>query len=147
DQFGYDQRTTTYRMPLSTEGGTFQATTDGVCFTGNRQLYYMSCEEPGGCDESIHSMPLAQVQTHPLALEMEATLRQYTGCQDLIITHSVTDDGTGHIDMYMKVLDDDRVLMGEYVEPYANGAQQLNAGRLDDNADFIEAFVKPDGGR
>ncbi len=61
------------------------------------------------------------------------------------MTNSVTDDGTGHLDMYLKILDDDRILVGEYSEPFDNAEQQLNAGRLDDNADFLEAYVKPDG--
>ncbi|MFT7580192.1 MAG: agmatine/peptidylarginine deiminase, partial [Myxococcota bacterium] len=148
DRFGYNARASVYRVPLSTEGGTFQSTTDGICFTGNRQLYYRSCEQAGGCDESIRQLPLSQVQTHPLAEEMRSTLADYVGCKDLIVTNSITDDGTGHIDMYMKVLDDNRVLMGEYVAPFVSGTgQSLNAERLDDNAAFIAAYVKPDGGR
>ncbi len=142
--FGYPEVTNTYRMPLSTEGGTFQSTTDGICFTGNRQLYYMSCEA-GGCDESIRTMSLENVQNNPFAVEMRQVLADYVGCVDLIITNSITDDGTGHIDMYMKVLDDNRVLMGDYPEPYANPQQELNAARMTANADFIEAYVKPDG--
>ncbi len=36
----------------------------------------------------------------------------------MIITYSITDDGTGHIDMYLKVVDDTTVLLGEYAAPY-----------------------------
>ena len=34
--------TDTYRMPVNSEGGTFMATSDGYCFTGSGQLYWMS---------------------------------------------------------------------------------------------------------
>jgi agmatine/peptidylarginine deiminase len=135
----------TYRMPLNVEGGTFQATSDGVCFTGNRQLYYMSCDQ-GGCDNAINSMPLDEVQTHPLTLQVEQIWKDYVGCQDVIILHSITDDGTGHIDMFMKVVDDNTVLMGDYRAPFQAGTpQQANAARMDANAAFLEAYVKADG--
>jgi len=144
---GFDLAATTYRMPLSTEGGTFQATSDGICFTGNRQLFYMSCDSPSGCDNSLRTMPLADVQNHPLANEVRQVWADYMGCKDTIITNSITDDGTGHIDMYMKVVDDDTVMIGEYRAPFApNTGQELNAARMDANAAFIEAYVKPGGG-
>jgi agmatine/peptidylarginine deiminase len=70
---------------------------------------------------------------------------QYAGCKDLITMYSITDDGTGHIDMFLKVLDDETVLMADYRAPYANTAQQTNAARMDANAAFLEAYVKPNG--
>ena len=108
----------TYRMPIDTEGGTFMATSDGICFTGTRQLYYMSCAK-GGCDPSTGGKPdwhqggytyvsMEDVNKHPLADEVREVWKKYAGCKDVIITNSVTDDGTGHIDMYLKVLDDQR---------------------------------------
>ena len=133
-----------YRMPLTTEGGTFQSTSDGICFTGSRQLVYMSCYA-GDCDINIEYLPLDQLQTHPFANEMRGVVQQYAGCKDLIITHSVTDDGTGHIDMYLKIVDDQTVAMGAYPEPFANESQKINGARMDGNAAFIEAYVKPDG--
>ncbi|PKQ17466.1 MAG: hypothetical protein CVT68_08380, partial [Actinobacteria bacterium HGW-Actinobacteria-8] len=133
-----------YRLPLYMEGGTFQATTDGICFTSDRQIYNLSCYD-GSCNDNIESMSLTALQTHPYTLQMETLLSDYVGCKDLVVMHSITDDGTGHIDMYMKVLDDGRVLMGEYAAPYANNAEQTNGPRLDANAAFLEAYVKPDG--
>ena len=142
--FGYEQTATVYRLPLYMEGGTFQATTDGICFTSDRQIYNLSCYD-GSCNDNIESMSLTALQTHPYTLQMETLLSDYVGCKDLVVMHSITDDGTGHIDMYMKVLDDGRVLMGEYAAPYANNAEQTNGPRLDANAAFLEAYVKPDG--
>jgi agmatine/peptidylarginine deiminase len=143
-RFGELVKPTTYRMPLSTEGGTFQATTEGVCFTSSRQIYNMSCEA-GNCRESILGLSLVALQEHQYTVEMETVLRTYAGCKDLVVTHSITDDGTGHIDMYLKVLDDDRILMGDYRRPYQNDYQEENGRLLDDNAAFLEAYLRPNG--
>ena len=140
---GYDQTASVYRMPLDVEGGTLQATTTGICFTSDRQIYNLSCYD-GACDDDLNYSDLTAIQTHPYTVQMEATLAQYAGCKDLVITHSITDDGTGHIDMYMKVLDDHAILIGEYVSP-TNSEQQENKPRLDANAAFLEAYVLPDG--
>ena len=135
----------TYRMPLNVEGGTFQATTDGICITGNRQLYYMSCDQ-GGCDESIRTAPLGDIQSNQYAEQMRGIWGPYLGCKDIIVTNSITDDGTGHIDMYLKIVDDNTILVGQYVAPFQDGTPQAqNAQRLDDTAAFLEAYVKPDG--
>jgi agmatine/peptidylarginine deiminase len=144
---GVDGQATTYRMPLNVEGGTFQSTSDGICITGNRQLYYMSCDA-GGCKSSLNIMALDAVQKDPLADEMRATWGAYAGCKDVIITNSISDDGTGHIDMYLKILDDDRILVGQYLPPFTAGTpQQANAARMDANAALLEAYVKPDGSK
>ncbi len=143
-RFGEVVRPTTYRMPLSTEGGTFQATTEGVCFTGSRQIYNMSCEA-GNCRESILALTLTALQTHQYTLEMENNLKRYAGCQDLVVLNSITDDGTGHIDMFMKVLDDDRILLGDYRRPHLNDYQAENSRLMDDNAAFLEAYIRPNG--
>lgn len=146
-RLGFERPATVYRMPVDTEGGTFQSTSDGICFTGDRQLFYMTCLA-GDCQSSVLTMPLDQVQSHPSALELKRVWGEYLGCRDVIVTNSVTDDGTGHVDMYLKVLDDERVLIGEYVAPFQSGtAQAANAQLLDENAAFIEAYVKPAGGR
>lgn len=146
DRFGAETATSVYRMPLSTEGGTFQATSDGLCFTGSRQIYNMSCEA-GTCREDILGLSLEALQTHQHTLEMEAVLAAYAGCRDLIVTHSVSDDGTGHIDMYMKVLDDDRIVIGDYRPPYTLPIQRENARLMDQNAAFLEAYVDGDSTR
>ncbi|MGM0575803.1 MAG: agmatine deiminase family protein [Myxococcota bacterium] len=145
---GQEAPISTYRMPLNTEGGTFQATSDGVCFTGNRQLYYMSCDD-GACDQDLRTMPLDEVQDHPLAQEVRDVWTEYAGCEDVVITNGITDDGTGHIDMYLKIVDDDTIIIGDYREPYQEGFEEVqatNAARMDANAAFLESYVKPGGG-
>lgn len=131
-QLGYENPADTYRMPLNTEGGTFQATSDGICFTGTRQLYNMSCED-GPCDTALDDWPFATggaktqqqyldaleaIQSTPEAQEIKEIWAEYAGCKDVIITYSITDDGTGHIDMYLKVVDDTTVLLGNYEAPH-----------------------------
>ncbi len=148
--FGLSSPTVTYRMPLNVEGGTFQATTDGVCFTSSRQLYYMSCDA-GACKSSYNNGPLADVndpaKTPELAY-MKQVWGQYAGCKDIIVTHSITDDGTGHIDMYMKVVDDNTIIMGAYEAPFEAGTpQEANAARMDANAALLEAYTKADGSK
>ncbi|MCC6623498.1 MAG: agmatine deiminase family protein [Deltaproteobacteria bacterium] len=145
EHFGRPAPVTAYRMPLTTEGGTFQATTDGVCITSSRQIWNMTCYT-GNCQDSVLEDDLEDLQSHPQAVIMRQTLATYAGCQDLIVTHSITDDGTGHIDMYLKILDDDRILLGEYDHASTNAYERQNADLLDDNAAFLEAYVKPDGG-
>ena len=141
---GYANNTSTYRMPINTEGGTFQSTTDGICFTGNGQLFWTAYD--AGMDPNpLLYTPIADIQDHALAVELKQVWKEYAGCQDVIVTNSITDDGTLHIDMYMKVIDDNTVLMGEYLPPFANEAQEENAARMDETTAFIEAYVKPDG--
>ena len=136
----------TYRMPLNSEGGTFQATEDGVCFTGDGQLFWMSYDT-GSPDYTIWDKSLEELQTHPNALKVKEVWAEYAGCEDVIITHSVSDDATLHIDMYMKVLSNNAVLMGEYGDGPFNDATAAadNAARMDANAEFIANYVKPDG--
>ena len=156
ESWGMGGNADTYRMPVSTEGGTFQSTSDGICFTGTRQLYNMSCAM-GGCDASTGGKPswyqggnqyanISQVQNHATAKEIRKEWKAYAGCKDTIVTHSITDDGTGHIDMYFKVIDDNTLLLGEYKAPYqASTKQQENAGLLNETAAYLENYVKPDG--
>ncbi len=148
EAFGAEGAAITYRAPLDTEGGTLQATSDGICFTSSRQIFNMSCLDPdrNGCDESILSLDLPSLQAHRYTLEMKGVLGSYAGCRELVITHSVSDDGTGHLDMYFKLLDDDRILLGEYREPFENAFQQENAELMDENAAFLETWERPGGG-
>ncbi|MEZ4267907.1 MAG: agmatine deiminase family protein [Myxococcota bacterium] len=141
---GVPSNANTYRMPVDIEGGTFQATSDGICFTGTRALTHTDCAA-GGCTSNLEFLTLSQVQQTGEAQLLRSTWGQYAGCKDLITMYSITDDGTGHIDMFLKVLDDETVLMADYRAPFANTAQQTNAARMDANAAFLEAYVKPDG--
>ena len=145
DLLGLSTPTTTYRMPLTMEGGTFQATEDGLCFTGDRQVYHMSCAA-GACDPTLLTRPLSALNAHPLVDGLREMWSAYLGCRGVVVTRSISDDATGHLDMYLKVLPDRRVLLGEYVTPFApDTAAEENASRLDENAAYLSELISPDG--
>ena len=59
-ELGYENPADTYRMPINTEGGTFMTTSDGICFTGTRQLYNQSCEAGANkCNPALDDWPFA----------------------------------------------------------------------------------------
>jgi agmatine/peptidylarginine deiminase len=63
---------------------------------------------------------------------LEQYFKEYFGCHKVIVIKQMKQDGTGHIDMFCKLLNDDTLIVGQYVNP-ADGAQD-NAQTLDDNA-------------
>ncbi len=81
-----------YRMPMSYEGGNFQADGMGNCMTSLREL---------------KNTGFSEAKTRKL-------LKEYAGCDKLIIVKDVTDDGTGHIDMFFKWIDVDHVMIAKY---------------------------------
>ena len=89
----YFKNLTTYRMPFNYEGGNFQADGLGTCATSLRALKNTGYSE----------------------LKVKNILKQYAGCQNTVIMKDITDDGTGHIDMFFKWLGPDSVMIGEYV--------------------------------
>ena len=86
------QNVTTYRMPFSFEGGNIQADGDKLCATTVRALS----------------------NTGYSALKVRNLLRKWNACDDTIIVKDITDDGTGHIDMFFKWTAEDAVLFGRY---------------------------------
>jgi agmatine/peptidylarginine deiminase len=134
-----------YKTPFPFEGGNIQA--DGVerCATTNRALS----------------------NTGYSALKVRNLLARYAGCKTTYIVKDVTDDGTGHIDMFFKWLDTHTVLFGEYgdsvtadidgdgnaetvpmpgkVAPDYAQTFATNKKRMDDNAALFAAEVAADG--
>ena len=110
---------TTYRSPFDFEGGNFQADGDEYCYFGERTYYYTG-------------MNFADI---------EKINKDYFGCQKSVVLKEITDDGTGHIDMFFKLGAKDVAFMGEYtvVEDAANKQ------RMDDNAALLESLEYSDG--
>lgn len=148
----YFKTVTTYRMPFAFEGGNFQADGLGTCATSQRALKNTGYSE----------------------LKVKSLLKQYAGCDKVVIMKDITDDGTGHIDMFFKWLGPDSVMVGEYVAKLPvdwpgvgpvtvtmpdSVAQELssdfnvpyqqvwadNQQRLDDNAALWAAMTAPNG--
>lgn len=88
----YFKNVTTYRMPFAFEGGNFQADGLGTCSTSYRALSNTGFSE----------------------LTVRNILKRYLGCEKTIVMKDISDDGTGHIDMYFKWISADSVMIGEY---------------------------------
>ncbi len=105
---------TAYRMPLSFEGGNIQADGLGRCFTTQRGL-----QNSGVAQNSL-----------------ENELLDYAGCSDVIVLKDVSDDATGHVDMFFKLVASNRSVLGKYAE----GTDPENAQRMEDNAEILGAL-------
>ena len=109
----------TYRSPFPFEGGNFQA--DGVqfCYYGERTFYYSG---------------LSQAQVEKINAD-------YFGCQDSVVLKEITNDGTGHIDMFFKLAGKHTAIVGDYTVV----TDATNKKRMDDDAKLLESLVYDDG--
>ncbi len=82
-----------YESDLRIEGGNFIADGNGVCFITDRVL--------------------EQNQGYLTEQEVYDRLRDYCGCETVHVLDRLN-DGTGHIDMFAKLLDADTMLIGQY---------------------------------
>ncbi len=64
--------------------------------------------------------------------EMEKFMKDYFGCKKVIILRDMHQDGTGHVDMFCKLLNDTTFIVGRYANP-SDGAPG-NAEILDEAA-------------
>jgi agmatine deiminase len=74
---------------------------------------------------------------------LRKNLRQYLGLDSIVFVRSMQRDGTGHIDMAQKLLNDTLILVGEYVNP-GDGYGQ-NQMILNKNADSLSKMKNLDG--
>lgn len=114
--FGVDA----YRPDLATEGGNFMTNGEGLCVVTEWLLQ----ENPN----------LSRTQ-------VETIKRDYFGCQRLVVLERMDGEGTGHVDMFAKFLDEDTVMVGSY-DPIE---EPQNAGILDRNADRLREIRLADG--
>jgi agmatine deiminase len=111
-----------FRPSMSYEGGNFMAAPDGTCYA----------------TEKIYS----QNGGHTKA-EVDLWMKQYLGCTQMVIYKLPKGLGTGHVDMFSKLMDETHVLLGRY-DP---ALQPGNAAILDDNEKLLEAVVTQSGGK
>ena len=64
--------------------------------------------------------------------EMKDILKQYLGLDEVIILQSEADDGTGHIDMFSKFLDNNTILVGQWED-----TNDINYEILENNAQLL----------
>jgi len=111
---------TVYRMPLDFEGGNFQADGEGTCYTTERQL-----ENTGLSAQQLNDL-----------------LDQYASCQNLVVVRDIHNDGTGHIDMFFKLIDKSAAILGSFT-----AAQDPTAkADMDYNETLLKGVAIPGGG-
>jgi len=104
-------------VPLFLEGGNIMTDGKGVFFTTTEIL-----EQNEDMSES----------------DIRALFRDTMGAEQLHILTRL-DDGTGHVDMFAKLLDEDTLLLGQY------SPEDPEYTVLESNARYIEGIVRPDG--
>lgn len=111
-----------YDALLMLSGGNFMTDGNGMGFLANVVL----TENNKWTLDSIHN-----------------NLKQYLGLDSIVIIRSMQKDGTGHIDMAQKLLNDTLILVGEYINP--GDAYGQNQKILNDNADTLSKMKNRDG--
>jgi len=109
-----------FRPSLSLEGGNFMADPQGTCYA-TQKLY----NQNGGYSQS----------------QVTQWFLEYMGCTQMVTLKLPEKLGTGHIDMFSKLMDDRTILLGEY-DP---AVRPTNALILEQNADILEAVVTEAG--
>ena len=112
--FGID----TFRMPINFEGGNLQVDSQGTCYVTQGLLYFNSWSED----------------------ELKEMFKNYINCDRLVIVAPLEDEGTTHIDMFFKLVDDHTVVLGSYTSDQDSG----NSTLLDNNQEILEAVALPD---
>ena len=109
-----------FRPSMSFEGGNFMADHRGTCYA----------------TEKIH-----QQNPGHAASQIDLWMSEYAGCRELVTLIWPEGLGTGHIDMFAKLMDETTVILGAY-DP---ALQPENAALLDDNAAILEALTTAGG--
>jgi len=110
-----------FRPSMSYEGGNFMADSAGTCYA-TEKIYQ---QNPG------HG-----------ASEIDKWMLEYAGCEQVVSLVRPKGLGTGHIDMFAKLMDEGTVILGGY-DPTL---RPENAEILDDIADMLEALITVGGG-
>jgi agmatine deiminase len=111
---------TDYRPDLDYEGGNIMSDGNGTCFSTTAHV--------------IRNLPHSQA-------DVEQMLADYLGCEKMIWVERLIGEGTGHIDMFAKMLDPTTIIVGEY-EPTQDSE---NAQLLDATAAMLASETNLDG--
>ena len=109
-----------FRPSMSYEGGNFMADAAGTCYA-TEKIY----QQNAGHSEE----------------EIDQWMREYAGCRQIVSLIRPKGLGTGHIDMFAKLMDSNTVIVGAY-DP---ALQAENAALLDEDVALLEA-VTTEGG-
>lgn len=125
-QFAQKHNIPSYSPGLILPGGNIIVDGHGVAIMTN-----MVFSEEEGCDPNLTMAGL------------EGYFKDYFGSKKVILLEAMKQDGTGHVDMFCKLLNDDTIIVGQYVNP-ADGAED-NAAILDRNAAKLAAETNGKG--
>ncbi len=109
-----------FRPSMSYEGGNFMADPHGTCYATEKLF-----SQNGGHTKD----------------EVTQWMKEYLGCTQLVIYKLPKGLGTGHVDMFSKMMDETHVLLGRY-DP---ALQPENAAILDENEKMLEGVVNEAG--
>jgi agmatine/peptidylarginine deiminase len=110
---------TVYRAPMDYEGGNFYTDGDGSCYAS----------------QGVFWENAAMTQE-----EVKQVYKDYLGCSSLYIVKPLSGEGTTHIDMFYKMIDKHRIVLGEYTQEQ----DSVNKKVLDDNEAIFKAIVLGD---
>jgi agmatine/peptidylarginine deiminase len=111
---------TVYRPSMKFEGGNFMANGKGLCMATEGAVW--------------NNLPAEKKTT-------EKIFHDYLGCEKTVFLKPLAGEGTTHIDMYSKIMDETTVIVGEY----DYGEDCANATILDENAALLENTTTVDG--
>lgn len=106
-----------YRPELEIEGGNFMTDGEGRCFFSSRVL---------------------EVNVALDAEDLSDLFYQYVGCEASLVLEPLYGEGTGHIDMFTKLVGPNTLLLGDYKE----SDDPMNAVLLERNRQKIERFAQ-----
>ncbi len=97
---------------LCIQGGNYMSDGQGLAMVANHSL------EVGNRDKTMG--------------EMSEILKQHLGLDEVLILTSQVDDGTGHIDMFSKLIDEDTLLVGQWMD-----TNDINYQILENNTQLL----------
>ena len=120
-----------FRMPLDLEGGNFMADGQGTCYATKTALTRNT-----GASE----------------FQIRAYFKRYLGCENTILLHALYGEGTGHIDMFAKIVTPRTIMLGQYNsgQSWDNSlgtVDSVNAEILETNAQILSNFTFADGSK
>lgn len=110
--------TVAYRAPFDYEGGNFQADGEKFCYFSERVYMYTGMSYD----------------------DVNDVMKDYFGCKQAVVLKDITNDGTGHIDMFFKLGDKHVAILGDYTVV----EDATNKQRMDDNQAILENLVYDD---
>ncbi|MBN2694527.1 agmatine deiminase family protein [bacterium] len=112
-----------YKTALSTEGGNFMSDGLGSCWVSKGVLWYNSLSQT----------------------KIENIYKEYMGCKTVTFVEPIPDEGTTHVDMFSKVINQNTIMVGTSKAEY--GATEEEIAHLNAVAEVYKNSPKPGGGQ